>query len=160
MTQEEMRKEFYALYNLMANSGNVAFMRTFGIVHKEMMEWMIQNRPESAQEWIEKLESIRWRNYLTKKEAQAIVEAMDPKAPWTMEQWQDAMQKHGYELQKEPCYNRCAMYVTMNMIYSDSHATLTKYIGNGDVFAVIHDLAKDKLEDKDKRFCIRTYFGL
>ena len=73
MTQEEMRQEFNALYSMMANSTNVNFMHIFGQVHKEMMEWMIQNKPDLAQEWIWKLESIKWKNYLTPKEADKIV---------------------------------------------------------------------------------------
>jgi len=50
MTQEEMKKEFNALYDMMAHSENVEFMHTFGKVHREMMDWFIQNKPEQAQE--------------------------------------------------------------------------------------------------------------
>lgn len=155
-----MRTEFNSLYNLMAGSENVAFMHTFGEVHKEMMEWMIQNRPTEAQAWIEKLESIRWKNYLTQKEAETIVANMEPKAPWTREQWKAAMAQHGYELEQEPCYNSCALWVTMSMIMSDSSATLTKYVSGDNLFKAVHDLAVDKLKDKDGVFNIRTYFGL
>ena len=160
MNQEEMKQEFYALYNQMANSNEVAYMRTFGNVHKEMMEWMIQNKPDMAQEWIWKLESIRWKNYLTPKEAEAIVSKMNPKAPWTREQWQAAMQQHGYELEHEPCYNRCALWVKMNMIMSDSSETIGKYVATDDIFKLVHDLAVDKLTDKDSVFDIRHYFDL
>lgn len=160
MTQEEMRKEFYALYSMMANSQNVAFMHIFGMVHKDMMEWMIANRPDAAQEWIEKLESIRWKNYLTHKEAEKIVSMMDPKAPWTREQWNSAMEQEGFELEKQPCYNSCALWVTMNMIMSDSGNTLARYVNNGNQFKLVHDLAVDKLTDKDGVFSVRGYFGL
>lgn len=37
MTAEEMKQEFNALYNLMANSNKVEYMHVFGNVHKEMM---------------------------------------------------------------------------------------------------------------------------
>ena len=116
MNQEEMRKEFNELYDMMAMSHDVNNMRTFGNVHKEMMEWMIQNRPSEAQAWIEKLESIRWKNYLTPKEADMIVSEMEPKAPWSKEQWKQVMTQKGYPLEKEPCYNSCALWVAMNMI--------------------------------------------
>ncbi len=160
MTADEMRREFHALYMLMANSDEVAYMRIFGNVHKEMMEWMIVNRPEAAQEWIEKLESIRWKNYLTPKEAEAIVNNMIPKAPWNRDQWKAAMEQHGYELEKEPCYNRCALWVTMNMIKSDSGETIAKYVQEGEQFKMVHDLAVDKLTDKDEVFSVRKYFGV
>lgn len=160
MNQEEMKKEFYALYDMMASSNKVAYMRTFGNVHKEMMEWMIANKPDAAQEWIGRLESIMWKNYLTPKEAETIVAKMEPKAPWSREQWKAAMEQHGYELEHEPCYNSCALWVTMNMIMSDSSGTLEKYVSNADMFKVVHDLAVDKLCDKDGVFSIRGYFGI
>lgn len=155
----ELTSRFNALYEQMATSNNVAYMRTFGLVLKEMMEWMIKNKPEHALEWLEKLECIKWKNYLTKREAQEIVENMEPRTPWPMDQWMLSMQQHGYTLEEEPYYNRYAMYVTMSMVYSDSHETLKKYVGNGDEFAMIHDLAKDKLKDVDRKFNVRVYFG-
>ena len=160
MTAEEMRQEFYALYNMMASSQNISYMRTFGMVHKEMMEWMIANRPDAAMEWLERLESIRWKNYLTQREAEKIVAAMIPKAPWSREQWMNAMQQAGYPLDDEPCYNRCALWVTMSMIMSDSATTIAKYVDNGNSFKMVHDLAVDKLTDKDGVFSIREYFRI
>lgn len=155
-----MKKEFYALYDMMAISNKVEFMHIFGKVHKEMMGWFIQNKPELAQEWLDKLEAIRWKNYLSPSEAEKIVSEMKPQAPWTREQWNVAMEKSGLEKEERPCYNKCALYVTMNMIMSDSSATLTKFIGNGDLFKFVHALSVDKLKDEDGRFKIREYFGV
>ena len=126
MSPEEMKKEFDALYNTMANSKNVSFMHIFGKVHKEMMNWMIANKPDLAQEWIEKLESIRWNNYLTVKEAESIVDKMKPEAPWTREKWKQAMEQNELDLECEPDYNKCALFVTMSMIMSDSKETIEK----------------------------------
>lgn len=160
MTSEEMREEFYVLYDMMANSNNVAYMQAFGQVHKEMMEWMIQNRPSDAMAWIEKLESIRWKNYLTQKEAEKIVAVMVPSAPWTREQWKAAMEKHGYSLEHEPDYNRCALWVVMNMEMSDSGKTINEYVDSEKVFPFVYKMAVDKLTDKDGKFNVRTYFGV
>lgn len=160
MTADEMKKEFESLYNLMANSHEVAYMRTFGNVHKEMMEWMIANKPDLAQEWIWKLEAIKWKNYLTPKEAESIVANMNPRAPWSRDQWKSAMAQHGFDLEKEPCYNSCALWVTMNMIMSDSSETLSKYVDSDNMFKAVYDLAVDKLTDKDSMFDIRRYFHL
>ena len=159
-TQDELRKRYDTLYRYMAASKQPEYMMKFGDVMNEMMEWMIANKPEAAQEWIDKLESIRWDNYLTPKEADAIVEAMNPTRPWTREQWKQVMEQHGYVLEEEPYYNRCALYVTMSMIYSDSADTLKRYANNGDMFEVIHALALDKLKDKDGVFSVRKYFGV
>ena len=158
MTQQELKEKYEMLYDYMAVSRTPAYMKTFGNVMNEMMEWFIANKADAAQEWIEKLSAIKWNNYLTPKEAEKIVSEMVPKAPWNRDQWKQAMEQHGFELDEEPYYNRCSMYVTMNMIHSDSIETLNKYIGGGDVFEVIHDLALDKLLDEDRKFSIRKYF--
>lgn len=70
------------------------------------------------------------------------------------------MERKGYELEREPCYNRCALWVVMNMIMSDSSSTLARYIGDDDMFSAVHELAVDKLTDKDGRFNVRHYFSL
>ena len=160
MTPEEMRNEFYALYNMMANSHDAAYMHVFGEVHKEMMEWMIANKPDAAKEWLDKLESIKWDNYLTPKEAEKIVAEMKPAAPWSRDKWRDAMAQYDYDMEDEPCYNSCALWVTMNMIMSDSAETLSKYVGSDKLFSAVYDLAIDKLCDEDKKFSIRHYFSL
>lgn len=155
-----MKKEFNALYNMMAGSDKVENMHVFGQVHKEMMEWMIANKPELAQEWLDKLESIKWKNYLTPKEADVIVAKMDPKAPWGRDQWKAAMDQHGFVLDEEPYYNRCALFAVMNMIMSDSGETLKKYVEGDKLFDAVHSLAVDKLKDRDGRFSVRGYFNL
>lgn len=155
-----MKEKFESLYNTMASNKNVAFMHIFGNVHKEMMDWMIANKPEQAQEWLDKLEAIQWKNYLTQKEAEKIVTAMQPKAPWSREQWKQAMEQNNYDTEREPYFNANALFVTMNMIMSDSSETLKKYVGETDMFKAVHDLAVDKLTDKDGKFAIRSYFGI
>jgi hypothetical protein len=160
MNAQELREEYRSLYEHMAQSKNPDNMKAFGHVMNEMMDWMVMNKPEAAQEWIEKLQAIKWKNYLTAKEADAIVSAMEPKAPWSREQWKAAMEQNGFALEKEPCYNRCALYATMNMLMSDSSDTFNKYIADEELFAVVHDLAVDKLTDKDMRFKVREYFSV
>lgn len=153
-----MNEKYEALYQYMATSNKPSYMHTFGKVMSEMMEWMISNKGDLANEWIEKLESIKWKNYLTQKEAIGIVSQMMPKAPWSREQWSEAMLQHGFEKEREPYYNPCALFVTMNMIYSDSSETLRKYVSDDKLFDVIYSLATDKLEDKDGKFSVRRYF--
>ena len=153
-----MKEEYEMLYQRMATSGRPEYMKVFGSVMSDMMGWVIANKPDLAKEWIEKLQSIKWKNYLTKNEAENIVSKMNPKAPWSRDQWLNAMEKHGFPLEKEPCYNKCALYTAMNMVMSDSSATLLKYVGEDELFSVIYDLAVDKLTDKDEVFKIREYF--
>ena len=148
------------LYAMMANSKNSDYMKTFGNVMTCMMKDMASSDTAKAEEYVDRLESIKWDNYLTPQEADAIVAEMSPKAPWSREQWRSAMEQHGYALEKEPYYNRCALWVAMNMIMSDSSETLAKYVGGDKLFAAVHDLAVDKLCDEDANFMIRLYFNV
>ena len=160
MIAQEMKERFADLYAYMAMSKKPAYMMAFGSVMKEMMDWMTANKPAEAQEWIDKLESIRWKNYLTPKEADNIIAQMVPKAPWTRDQWRAAMDKHEYKHEEMPYYNPCSLFVVMSMIYSDSSETLSHFMQGADMFDVVHDLAVDKLKDQDGRFNVRRYFGL
>lgn len=167
MTSEEMRKEFLALYEMMAGSSNVNFMHAFGKVHKEMMEWMIQNKPDLAEEFISKLESIRWKNYLTQKEAGAIVSSMSPKAPWSREVWRQAMDNLGLQKEFEPCYNSCALWVTMNRIYTASAESIARImemplesVPADKMVKAVYSLAIDELCDMDNKVSIRHIYGL
>lgn len=159
MDAKELKEKYYELYDYMAQSKDPKNMKTFGHVMNEMFEWFVANKNDAAQSWIEKLESVKWKNYLAPSEADKIVAAMKPQAPWTRDQWNAAMEKSGYEKEEWPCFNKCALYTTMNMIMSDSSNTLSKYMEDeGDLFAFVHDLALDKLHDADGRFSIREYF--
>ena len=155
-----LKEKYQSLYDYMAESKKPENMKAFGRVMTAMMDDMIQSSPSKAEEYIDRLEAIKWHNYLTPKEAEAIISKMDPKAPWSREQWINAMQQKGYPMDQEPLYNRCALWVTMNMIMSDSSATIDKYVESGRKFELVHDLAVDKLTDKDGVFNIRSYFGV
>lgn len=160
MNAQDLKERYLSLYSYMASSHNTKHMKTFGHVMTSMMDDMIRNNTIKAEEYIDRLESIRWDNYLTPAEAEEIVLKMQPKAPWNREQWRSAMERHGFNLEHEPCYNKCALWATMNMIMSDSSETLAKYVNGDNLFKVVHDLAVDKLRDKDGKFLIRNYFGL
>ena len=160
MNANELKTAYNDLYGYMANSKDPANMKAFGKVMTEMYMWYADNKPDAANEWLEKLSAIRWKNYLTPKEAEKIVAEMEPKAPWSREQWRQVMEQHGYELEKEPHYNRCALWVTMNMIMSDSSETIAKYVPADRLFDFVYEEAVDKLTDRDGRFAIRSYFGL
>jgi hypothetical protein len=160
MNAQEMKSKYADLYGYMASSRDPENMKAFGKVMTEMFMWMAENKSEAAQEWLDKLESINWDNYLTQKEAEKIVSGMKPAAPWSREKWRDAMMQKGYKMEDAPCYNSCALWVTMNMLMSDSSDTLGKYVGGDKLFDAVHALAVDKLCDEDNVFSIRKYFSV
>ena len=160
MTPTEIKEKYVMLYNYMATSNKPEYMKVFGRVMNEMMDWFIQNKPDAAREWVEKLCSIKWNNYLTEKEAETIVANMEPKAPWNYAVWKSAMEQNGFAAEKEPCYNTYALWAAMNMVMSDSNETLSKYVSKDELLNLVYDLAVDKLTDKDGVFKIRRYFEL
>lgn len=160
MDKKEMRDKYRELFDKMAAGTNVEKMKLFGRVMSDMMEDLIETQPEKAEEYLEKLEAVKWRNYLTQKEAEKILAGMEPAAPWSYEQWKKAIEQYGYAMMEWPYYNSLAMWVVMCMIMSDSGTTIQKYVSSGNVFGFVHDVAMDKLKDKDEVFSIRKYFSL
>ena len=139
-------------------------MMLFGEVETEMMEWMIKNQPTAAEAWIEKLCAIKWHQYLTKKEAQDVINSMIPKAPWTYEAWESAMSKMQLEIEKEYDFNKYATWVAMSQVYTDFGETLAKTLNTPlnsipveRLLPIIYDMAMDLLLDKDGVYDIRKY---
>ena len=161
-----MLAQFNALYNKMANSHEVAYMAVFGNVHKEMFAWMAANKPDVAEEMLMKLEAINWNQYLTPKEAETIIAKMDPKAPWSRDVWKQAMDSLGLPIEQQVCYNRCALYVEMNKMYSDFGDEIAALLGkplvatDKDIITACYKMALKTLKDKDGIYNIRAYFGL
>ena len=160
-TAQEMKEEFMDLYDMMSVSHDVKDMQTFGNVHKEMMEWMIQNKPDLAQEWIGKLESIKWKQYMTRKEAENIIDRMKPDAPWRYDVWQAAMTKLSLPMEEEPYYNAYALWCEMNKQYSDHAQTIADNILKKPLSEIpseqlvkgMYAMALDVLKDRDKHYC-------
>ena len=77
----------------------------------------------------------------TEEDAKAWVGAMDPPARWTMEQTNAVMKQYGYK------FRPCVFYAVMNMLWSDSGKTVTKFgAGRVDLWA---EMAKDFIDDVD-----------
>lgn len=152
----------------MAASNEPKNMEIFGHVMTEMMNYLADTKPDVAEEMVNKLESIRWHQYLTPKEAEAIVSKMKPEAPWKRDVWNNAMQSLGIPVEDAPCYNSCALWAEMNKQYSDHAQTIADKILKKPLSEIpadqivpgIHAMALDVLKDRDGVYDIRTYFGL
>lgn len=166
MNIPEQKERYTSLYDFMAQSRDPKNMKAFGSVMTEMMDWMLQNKPDVAEEMIDKLESVKWHQYLTPKEAEMIVSKMEPKGPWTRDAWSQTMQSFGLPLEDAPFYNRCALWVEMNKIYSDFGEEIAALLGkplsptDKDIISACYKMALKTLRDKDGVYNIRKYFGL
>jgi hypothetical protein len=164
MTKQEMTDKFGMLYGMMASSNDVKQMHTFGEVMKRMMAWFIENKPEAAEEFIEELCSIKWRQYLTRNEATEIVRGMKPEAPWDYSTWEKAMEAMRLEKEREGVFNRYALWVAMNQIYTDFGDSIARMMGEPlakipaeTLVPFVHDMAVSLLTDPDGKYCIRAY---
>ena len=163
MNATDLKERYDALYDYMSDSKDPKNMKAFGCVMTEIMDWLIANKPDVAEEMIDQLESIKWKQYLTPKEAQKIIDGMDPKAPWPRDTWKTAMQSFGLPLEDAPYYNRCALWVEMNKIYSDFGEEIASLLGkplnpnDKDIISACYKLALKNLLDKDGVYDIRKY---
>lgn len=166
MEAKEIMSKFDELYGMMASSTNVKYMHVFGNTMRCMMKDMASKHPELAQEYLDKLCAIKWKNYLTKKEASEIVNGMNPPVTWDMQTWLNAMTGQGLATEEKPYYNDYALYVAMNQVVSDHGCTIAKILGKDDVKDIgtehlvkyANHLALDLLKDKDGVYDIREYF--
>ena len=145
----------------MVESKNPENMKLFGSVMNELMDKAIKNDPSFAEKEIDKLEAMMWDQYLSKSEAQGIIDHMQPSAPWTLSTWENAMSQAGIPTCEDGIYNDYALWVEMNKLMSDHGETFTKYSIPSDVLLpMVHSLALDNLKDKDGIYDIRNYFDV
>ena len=166
MNATELKDRYLGLYDYMAQSRDPKNMKAFGTVMTSMMDYLIQTKPDVAEDMIDKLESIKWHQYLTPKEAETITAKMDPKAPWSRDQWKAAMESFGLPLEEPPYYNRCALWVEMSKMYSDFGDEIAALLGkpltptDKDIITACYKMALKTLKDKDGVYDIRRYFGV
>ena len=164
MNATDLKDRYQALYDYMAMSRDPKNMKAFGCVMTEMMDYLIQMKPDVAEEMIDELEAIKWQQYLTPKEAEKIFAGMDPKGPWSREAWKSTMESFGLPLEEPPYYNRCALWIEMNKIYSDFGEEIADLIGkplsptDKDIITACYKMALRNLKDKDHVYDIRKYF--
>lgn len=145
----------------MAESKDPENMKLFGQVMNELMDRAIKNDSSFAEKEIDKLEAMMWQQYLSRNEAENIVNNMTPSAPWSFDTWNNAMQQAGFPICEEGIYNDYALWVEMNKLMSDHSETFRKYgISQEIVLPMVRDLALDNLKDKDGIYDIRHYFDV
>ena len=102
---EAMMEKFDKLYQKMSVSDKVEDMKLFGRVMREAIHELANVRPERAEEMIEELCAINWKNYLTRREAEEIVSKMEPEAKWSRDQLERALKSDGLPMEEEPYYD-------------------------------------------------------
>ena len=118
-----------------------------------------------AEKYVDTLCSIKWQQYLTREEANEIVDDMEPKAAWNYDTWHGAMKNLGLEFEREPVFNSYALWVVMNAEHSDSGKTIASMLNieptdttNPEYIKAVYQFALNKLTDADGMYNVRRYF--
>lgn len=167
MEKEKIITSYSQLCDKILDSNNSRYYSLLKNITKAMLQDVLEYKTETAIEYLNKLESINWYNYLSKKESSYIIEGMKPKKGWDIAEWESTLDTLNLPSEDAPYYNKWALYTTMNMIYSDSLDTILKIMGKTketalqeEVFKAIYLLSLDKLKDEDRVFNIRSYFSV
>lgn len=176
MTNIEMKERFDALYDEMKNGKDVQKMMIFGTGFKKLYYKAADVHPDLAMATLEFLAAIDFANYVTAAEAQEVASrfinddrtltgAMEPSrgAHWKPEELKAFLMSRTIPLDEKPYYNWWALWLTVNVIYSDYAEVIAELAGskeNEKVATVCWKMAVKKLKDLDRTAFIREYFEL
>lgn len=169
----EILERYEELYEDMANSGNKDKMIAFGDAERWAFKRLYEISPKDAQCWLDKLEAMHWKNYLSKQEADEIAARLVNQngrlgAHWGYETFKGAVESLGGKMYDKPYYNCYALWITANMIYSDHAQSVAEDMGmtspesvpNEKMALSMYKKAVEKLKDVDRPKFIREYFDL
>lgn len=167
----DMINRYLEQYDKMATSKDPELMNIFGENEKWAFIEMVNVAPKIAEEWLNKNEAVRWKNYLSKSEAETIVGGLINQdrtkgARWGYEAFKNAVESFGGEMSDEPFYNCYALWATANMLFSDHAQSIAEDLGyktatevpNEKMALSIYKKAVEKLRDADKPRFVRWYF--
>lgn len=109
---------------------------------------------------------VKFQSYLSEDEAQGIVRNFVNFDGSRGGHWEDpdetfrVLESLGIRYEEDGEYNRWAFFAVLNMVWSDEWGVLHNYIAQDQEPRVCAELAQARLEDRDKVFSVRKYFGL
>lgn len=161
----EIKKRYEELYEVMATSKDPTKMRTFGEAEKWAFRKVAERDPSMAQMWLDKLEPVMWKNYLSKVEAEAIVSKFVNAdgtigAHWSYDTMRSAVESLGAVMSEEPFFNCWALWATMNMLYSDHAKSVNDFVPKEEQVKFYYAQAIEKLKDADRPHFVREYFEI
>lgn len=160
----ELKQKYENLMAKAIDSKDEYKMKVIGDVESYFFGVLEDKYPELARQWVEKLEAMDWHNYLTKMEAESIVNKFSNQdgtkgAHWSYDVFKNAVESLGAPLFETPYFNCWSLWVVANMIYSDHSKTLIDLgIAPDKMPLVCYKLAVDKLKDSDRPHFVRNYF--
>lgn len=165
MKEESIVKRYEALYKDLIESRDSVKMQVLGNAVLWAFTEIADKYPDIARRWLEKLEAATWGNFVSESEAADIVNGFvnqngvrGPK--WQYAKLMPAVQDFGGIIECAPYYNKYALFVTMNMLYSDHAESTSEFVAEDNRLLFYYKQAIEKLKDPDRPHFIRPYFGL
>ena len=176
MTQQELITRYNELYAQLSQSKDVKNMHIFGDAFSRVFKKMAEMHPDIAASTLNLLSAIEFNNFASEAEASAVAAkflnadkvitgaAEESKGPhWIMDEMKAFLQSRNLPVEEKPYYNWPALWLTVNMIYSDYADTLVEVLGTKDsekLATTCYKLALRKLKDPDRPSFLREYFSL
>ena len=162
---EDYIKRYDELYHEMATAKDPKKMMTFGEAEQWVFHMVADKHPDLAEKWLSKLESGKWNNYLSHKEAIEVVDRLQNqdgmRGPhWSYETFKSAVESLNGKLHDEPYYNCYALWATANMLYSDHHKSTSEFVPKDQEPKFFYLMAVEQLKDPDRPKFAREYFGM
>ena len=173
MNKQEIKERFEYLYDRMKESRNPAYMKIYGDVTSAMFDKLVDKHPDMAEDVVEGLEAILWNNYLSSSQARMIADKIINQDGKQGPKWSEDLLFHAVEqlgglIEEEPFYNRYALWVVMNAMYSDHAVSTSQDMGYASVNDVppemmalsMYKKAVESLTDVDRTNYIERYYWL
>lgn len=176
MNAGELKAQYDALYATMSSSKDPSKMRLFGTAFTRMFGKVAEINSDLAVATLELLSAIHYHNFVTLAEATEVsgrfinddtmvTGLAEPTkgAHWAVPVLKDFLTQRGLPLEEKPYYNWPALWLTVNMIYSDYAdvvAELASSKENEKLAEASYKMALKKLKDRDRPHFIRDYFDL
>lgn len=175
MTTQELKDRFAQLYAEMSMSKDVANMKLFGSAFTKMFDKVANTHPDLAHATIEFLSAMEFHNFVTMAEATEVAlhfinddtvltgsAEASKGAHWSMDALKSFLTQKGLPMEEKPYYNWPALWLAVNMIYSDFADVIAEAVGKDSekIATTCYKMAIKKLKDLDRPHFIREYFEL
>lgn len=170
-TKEDLIKRYNVLYDDMCTSKDPKKMMVFGESEKWIFCSLAEKNPDMAENWLSHLEAAHWKNYLSERESSNIGKRMinqdgSRNFHWNYDTLSKTVRKLDGKMEDCPYYNEYALFVAMNMVYSDHANSIAMDMGYKnpqevhaeDMALSCYRKAVELLKDTDGGFSIRKYF--
>lgn len=176
MNTQELKARYNELYADMEQSKDVSKMKAFGVAFTALFNKFAEVHPDIAEVAIEMLSMIEYNNFVTKEEAIDISSSFinddmtvtgstehTKGAHWSMDALKTFLEQKGLPTEEKPSFNWYALWLTVNMVYSDYADAFVSLLGRNDnetIAVASYTFALKKLKDLDRPKFIRAYFHL